>query len=60
MRDTLTVIGEIADPPRERCRCPFCIKRRLEITLCKRLMVEMPLPLRREIRNGSLRAPSKG
>jgi hypothetical protein len=60
MRDTLTVIGEIADPPRERCRCPFCIKRRLEIALCKRLMVEMPLPLRREIRNGALVGRARG
>jgi hypothetical protein len=50
MKDTLAVIGYAKAQPRPRCRCEFCDRRRQELDLARRLIVEMPVALRRAIR----------
>jgi hypothetical protein len=50
------ILGGFVDPPKERCRCKFCNRRRQEIRLARRLMVEMPREVRIAIRKLPLRA----
>jgi hypothetical protein len=45
------VLGVVRFPPRPRCRCLFCARRRQEIGLASRLACEMTIAERKALRN---------